>query len=48
MTAGEYTDSVWVYWSKDLNRWDARDKAIVLDRKNCTLSKDLHLACRRS
>ena len=37
---GEYTDSVWVYWSKDLNRWDARDKAVVLDRKNCTWSKD--------
>jgi predicted GH43/DUF377 family glycosyl hydrolase len=37
---GEYTDSVWVYWSEDLNRWNARDKAIVLDRKNCTWSKD--------
>ncbi len=37
---GEYTDSVWVYWSHDLNHWDARHKAVVLDRKNCTWSKD--------
>ena len=37
---GEYTDSVWVYWSNDLNHWDARHKAIVLDAKNCTWSKD--------
>jgi predicted GH43/DUF377 family glycosyl hydrolase len=36
---GEYTDSVWVYWSKDLNHWDARNKAVVLDRKNCAWSK---------
>ena len=36
---GEYTDSVWVYWSKDLNHWDARNKALVLDQKNCTWSK---------
>lgn len=37
---GEYTDSIWVYWTKDLNRWDAQHKAVVLDRKNCTWSKD--------
>lgn len=37
---GEYTDAVWVYWSKDLTHWDARKKAVVLDRKNCTWSKD--------
>ena len=36
---GEYTDAVWVYWSRDLNHWDARNKAVVLDRKNCTWSK---------
>ena len=36
---GEYTDAVWVYWSNDLNHWDARNKAVVLDRKNCTWSK---------
>jgi predicted GH43/DUF377 family glycosyl hydrolase len=35
----EYTDAVWVYWSKDLNRWDAKDKAVVLDGRNCTWSK---------
>jgi predicted GH43/DUF377 family glycosyl hydrolase len=35
----EYTDAVWVYWTKDLNRWDARDKAVVLDGRNCTWSK---------
>jgi predicted GH43/DUF377 family glycosyl hydrolase len=37
---GEYTDAVWAYWSKDLNHWDARHKAVVLDKKNCTWSKD--------
>ncbi len=36
---GEYTDAVWVYWSKDLTRWDASNKAIVLDGKNCSWSK---------
>ena len=35
----EYTDAVWVYWTKDLNKWNAKDKAIVLDGKNCTWSK---------
>jgi predicted GH43/DUF377 family glycosyl hydrolase len=35
---GEYTDAVWVYWSKDLNRWDPTHKAIVLDRENCKWS----------
>ena len=35
----EYTDAVWVYWTKDLNKWNASDKAIVLDGKNCTWSK---------
>ncbi len=34
----EYTDAVWVYWSRDLNRWDARNKAVVLDGTNCTWS----------
>jgi len=36
---GEYTDAVWVYWSRDLNHWDARHKAVVLDRKNCKWSQ---------
>jgi predicted GH43/DUF377 family glycosyl hydrolase len=37
---GEYTDSVWVYWTKDPNHWDARAKAVVLDDRNCTWSSD--------
>jgi predicted GH43/DUF377 family glycosyl hydrolase len=37
---GEYTDSIWVYWSKDLNRWDPRSKAVVLDYRNCAWSRD--------
>jgi len=36
---GEYTDAIWVYWSKDLNHWDPEDKAVVLDGQNCTWSK---------
>lgn len=35
----EYTDAVWVYWSKDLTRWDPRSKAVVLDGQNCNWSK---------
>jgi predicted GH43/DUF377 family glycosyl hydrolase len=35
----EYTDSIWVYWSKDLNHWDAANKAVVLDGSNCAWSK---------
>lgn len=35
----EYTDAIWVYWSKDLNRWDPQDKAVVLDGRNCTWSR---------
>lgn len=35
----EYTDAVWVYWSQDLEAWDAMHKAVVLDGKNCTWSK---------
>lgn len=35
----EYTDAVWVYWSKNLNHWDARNKAVVLDGSNCTWSR---------
>jgi predicted GH43/DUF377 family glycosyl hydrolase len=36
---GEYTESIWVYWSKDLNRWDPEHRAVVLDQTNCTWSK---------
>ena len=35
----EFTDAIWVYWTKDLNRWDAAHKAVVLDGQNCTWSK---------
>jgi predicted GH43/DUF377 family glycosyl hydrolase len=35
---GEYTDAVWVYWTKDLSHWNAADKAVVLDGHNCTWS----------
>jgi len=34
----EYTDAIWVYWSKDLNKWDPEDKAVVFDGNNCTWS----------
>jgi predicted GH43/DUF377 family glycosyl hydrolase len=36
----EFTDAVWVYWSKDLNRWDAKNKAVVLDGRNCSWSQN--------
>jgi predicted GH43/DUF377 family glycosyl hydrolase len=36
---GEYTESIWVYWSHDLNRWNAEQRAVVLDRANCRWSK---------
>ena len=36
---GEYTDAIWVYWTKDLQHWNAADKAVVLDGKNSTWSK---------
>lgn len=35
----EFTDAIWVYWSKDLNEWNAKDKAVVLDGKNCSWSE---------
>jgi predicted GH43/DUF377 family glycosyl hydrolase len=36
---GEYTDAIWMYWSKDLNHWDAAKKAVVLDGRNCKWSR---------
>lgn len=39
LDGGEYTDAVWVYWSKDLNKWDAMNKAVVLDGKYCAWSR---------
>jgi predicted GH43/DUF377 family glycosyl hydrolase len=37
----EYTDAIWVYWSKDLNHWNPAHKAVVLDSHNCTWSKHI-------
>lgn len=36
---GEYTESIWVYWSRDLNHWDPEQRAVVLDQTNCKWSK---------
>lgn len=36
---GEYTDAIWVYWTRDLNKWNPEHKAVVLDGSNCTWSK---------
>ena len=35
---GEYTDAVWVYWSKDPEKWDPKHKAVALDGLNCKWS----------
>jgi predicted GH43/DUF377 family glycosyl hydrolase len=37
----EYTDAVWVYWSKDLNVWNPENRAVVLDPQNCSWSKHI-------
>jgi predicted GH43/DUF377 family glycosyl hydrolase len=37
----EYTDAVWVYWSRDPNRWNPANKAVVLDGSNCSWSKHI-------
>ena len=31
----EFTDAIWVYWTKDLRQWNPEHKAVVLDGKNC-------------
>lgn len=36
---GEYTDAIWVFWSKDIYHWDDKNKAVVLDKQNCTWAK---------
>lgn len=33
---GEYTESIWVYWSKSLTKWDAQNRAVALDRTDCS------------
>jgi len=35
----EYTDAIWVYWSKDINKWNSNNKAVVLDSHNCKWSR---------
>jgi predicted GH43/DUF377 family glycosyl hydrolase len=35
----EYTDAIWVYWTKDLHQWNPENKAVVLDSVNCHWSK---------
>jgi len=37
----EYTDAIWVYWSKDLTKWDPAHKAVVLDSRNCKWSQHI-------
>ena len=37
----EYTDAIWVYWTKDLNKWHPQNKAVVLDSVNCNWSKKI-------
>lgn len=36
---GEWTDAIWVYWSRDLRRWNREHRAIALDGENCTWAK---------
>jgi predicted GH43/DUF377 family glycosyl hydrolase len=36
---GEYTDAIWMYWTKDLNLWNSHNKAVVLDGSNSKWSK---------
>ena len=37
----EYTDAIWVYWTKDLNQWNPGHKAVVLDARNCVWSRHI-------
>jgi hypothetical protein len=37
----EYTDAIWVYWTKDLEHWNSAHKALVLDGSTCTWSKEI-------
>lgn len=36
---GEYTDAIWVFWTRDINHWNEKNKAIVLDKTNCVWAK---------
>ncbi|MBP1995113.1 hypothetical protein [Paenibacillus eucommiae] len=37
----EYTDAVWVYWTKDIQTWNVDDKALVLDGSMSNWSKTI-------
>jgi predicted GH43/DUF377 family glycosyl hydrolase len=37
----EYTDAIWVYWTRDLEKWDPANKAVVLDSINCSWAKGI-------
>jgi predicted GH43/DUF377 family glycosyl hydrolase len=39
----EYTDAIWVYWSKDINKWNPDNKAVVLDSSSCKWSQIIGL-----
>jgi predicted GH43/DUF377 family glycosyl hydrolase len=41
LEGNELTDAVWMYWTQDIERWNAEDKAIIIDGKNCTWSKKI-------
>lgn len=34
-----YTNSIWVYWTKDIEKWNADDKAVVIDKNVSTWAK---------
>lgn len=37
----EYTDAIWVYWTRDPEHWNAADKAVVLDGATCSWSRSI-------
>ncbi|BBH18835.1 hypothetical protein Back11_01800 [Paenibacillus baekrokdamisoli] len=37
----EYTDAIWVYWTKDIQNWDVNNKALVFDGSMSTWSKSV-------
>jgi predicted GH43/DUF377 family glycosyl hydrolase len=37
----EYTDAIWVYWTKDLERWKPGNKAVVLDGASSGWSRQI-------
>jgi predicted GH43/DUF377 family glycosyl hydrolase len=37
----EYTDAIWVYWTKDLEHWNSKNKALVLDGASSSWSRQI-------